>query len=85
VALLWAGTIICPCHWPLILLAVLGGTAAGTLLHEHLAVFVVANVVIFAAMVGLGYWMIRRARTERCPACADQPVDATPRSVGGER
>lgn len=40
--------VTCPCHLP-ILLAVLGGTAFGAVLSEHMAVAAIALTVLFVA------------------------------------
>jgi len=61
----------CPCHLPLTLAAltaVLGGTAAGALLREHvvLAGALVTSVWVFGTLRGV--WLLRRPKA--CPVRA---------------
>lgn len=70
--LVWAGIITCPCHWPLILLVVLSGTAAGTTLEANFVALFAASAAFSAAAIGAGYLLLRRKQTQTlsCPTCA---------------
>ena len=49
----------CPCHLP-ILLAVLGGTAFGAVLSEHMAVAAIALTVLFVASAATAVALFQR-------------------------
>lgn len=75
---------LCPCHLPLtlgVLATVLGGTAAGAMLRDHL---VVAGAVVTAAWVAgtwRGFRLVRLAQRGACPV----PAGTSGVAVGGLR
>lgn len=50
----------CPCHLP-ILVVVLGGTALGGVLSEHIAVTVIALTILFVASAAAATALFQRA------------------------
>jgi mercuric ion transport protein len=60
--------VICPCHLPLTLAllgVVLGGTAAGALLREHVWLAGSIITLVWAALTWRGLWLVRNGRS--CP------------------
>jgi mercuric ion transport protein len=53
----------CPCHLP-ILLVVLGGTALGAVVSEHLGLAVIALTVLFVTSAWTAVSLFSRARRE---------------------
>jgi hypothetical protein len=73
------GVLACPCHLPLtlpFLLAVLGGTALGSILQQKTDLVVAVATAYFLAAIGLGLSLLRRgtAREDHRACCApEQP------------
>lgn len=84
-ALIWSAAIACPCHWPLLLIALAGGTAIGATLRANFVLVFAASAAYFAIAVGLGLWLVRRPHNSRasCTACISSPATAKGRDVGG--
>lgn len=68
---------VCPCHLPLTLAAlaaVLGGTAAGAVLHAHIVVAGVLISSVWLAGTARGVWLLRRPPV--CPVPPARPAPA---------
>jgi MerE protein len=79
---------VCPCHLPLTLAAlttVLGGTAAGGLLREHVVLAGVLVTGVWLLGTARGVWLLRRPKA--CPVppfAAAHPQDGCdPAAAGG--
>lgn len=70
--LLWSAGIACPCHFPIIVLLLLGGTVLGVYVHTHFVLLFAASVAYFALALLLGMWLLRRAHTRRGATCTRQ-------------
>ncbi len=69
VALLWSAVIACPCHWPVIVLGLFGGTLAGAFLRSHFLLIVALATLYFTVAVGAGLWLLRRGKRV-CAGCS---------------
>ncbi len=71
VALVWSAVIACPCHWPLLVIGLLGGTALGAALKANFVPVFAVAALYFGLALALGYWLIRRSRqaATSCPVC----------------
>lgn len=74
--LLWSAVLTCPCHFPIIVLLLLGGTVLGVYFHAHLVLLFGLSAAYFAAALLAGMWLLRRSHTRGCATCA--------RRAGGE-
>ncbi len=70
VALLWSGVIVCPCHWPALVLGLFGGTVAGALLRSHFLLIVALATLYFAGAIAMGLWLLHRGKNS-CTRCRD--------------
>lgn len=68
--------VACPCHLPL-LLVLLGGTALGAVLSEHMAVAFIAVTALFV----LSAWAALRMFSHSGPAGRDARQAGTPKVV----
>ncbi len=63
-AWLWLGALVCPCHFPLIVLLALGGTAAGVAARQHVVWLYAGSATLFTAFLVAG---LRAGRGTRAP------------------
>lgn len=68
-AQVWSGVVACPCHWPLLLVGLFGGTALGGVVRTHFMPVFAGTALYFALAVGLGYWVLRRGSGKDCAEC----------------
>jgi hypothetical protein len=54
VAWLWLSALVCPCHFPLIVLLALSGTVAGVAVRQHLTWLYAISAVLFAGFLFVG-------------------------------
>jgi len=69
--LVWSAVVACPCHWPLLVAGLLGGTAAGAALRANFVPVFAGAAIYFGFALGLGYWLIRRAGRRGAAECTD--------------
>ncbi len=71
VALVWSAVLACPCHWPLLVVGLLGTTALGAALKENFVSVFAAAALYFAFALTIGFWLVRRSRhaAQSCPQC----------------
>lgn len=73
----------CPCHLPVTLAAlavVLGGTAGGALLRDHIVLAGVVVTAVWAVGTARGLWLLRRPAA--CPLPSAGAVSGGSRSPG---
>lgn len=58
--LLWSAVLTCPCHFPLIVLLLLGESALGTYFHAHLVLLFGLSAVYFAVALLVGVKFSRK-------------------------
>ncbi len=68
--LLWSAVLTCPCHFPIIVLLLLGGTVLGVYFHAHLVLLFAFSAAYFALALLIGMWLLRRSHTRGCATCA---------------
>ncbi len=68
VALLWSAVVVCPCHWPLLILGLFGGTVIAAALRSHFLLIVAFATLYFAAAIAVGLWLLHRGRLA-CATC----------------
>ncbi|WP_433307477.1 hypothetical protein ACQP2F_13645 [Actinoplanes sp. CA-030573] len=76
----------CPCHLPLTLAAltaVLGGTAAGALLRDHVVLAGAVVTGVWLLGTARGVWLLRRPKT--CPVPGSGARVAQPRDTRDAR
>ena len=82
VAWLWLSALVCPCHFPLIVLLALSGTAAGVAVRQHVAWLYVTSAVLFAGFLFIGLRIGKQGRM-MWGVCAI-PRQREPREGSGE-
>ncbi len=82
-AVIITGLLACPCHLPLtlpLLLAVLGGTAAGAFLVAHTGWIAALSTGYFLAAMAFGFWSLSRP-SRRVRRRNIYQIDAYPRAI----
>lgn len=69
ILLLWSAALTCPCHFPLIVLLLLGETALGAYLHAHLVLLFGLTAAYFSGALLAGMWLVRQPADPTCAAC----------------